>query len=599
MINKLKRYLLQLVFIGFYSFGISQPAHQLNVLMEKVMIPMHDGVRLGAIVWRPATEGKYPVLVYRTPYGAEDYDRDSPFPRKAAKQGYTVLIVDVRGRFMSEGVFEAYRNEKQDGYDLIEWAAVQSFSSGKVGTYGGSYPGIVQWQAMSQHPPHLAAAAPEMTPIGSHHFMYYGGAFSHPWLDWFMPYIFGDKRRRAGDISGPWSDEESTKQWLDADRKSFYQFRPLDQIPILKQYAPEYYEWLHHPDSSSWWNFLNTGNDFKKFTAPVFLESGWYDAAYGPKGATEAFNKMRKEAASATAKVNSMLMLGPWNHTSLNVFKTKFGIVDFGPNAGLDYDEALLRWFDFQLKGIQSEYPLPPVNIFVMGENAWRTESEWPLARTIYKRYQIVGSGSIPDKKSDGYLKSETDQSVKKVMSDQYLFDPNNPVWDHSYEKSYPYDHRVIEGRSDVLVYSSDPLENDLEVTGEVAVELFVSSNVKDTDFSFTLCDVFPDGKSINLHGLDAGYLRMRYRDGLDHQNLMNPGEIYKIKIGDVFTSNLFKKGHRIRLTISSSIAPHYDVNPNTGTEIASESTLKPALNSVWTGKKYPSALILPIIPRP
>jgi putative CocE/NonD family hydrolase len=427
--------------------------------------------------------------------------------------------------------------------------------------------------------------------------MYYGGAFSHPWLDWFMPYIFGDKRRRAGDTSGPWTDEESEAAWNKMDRRSFYQFRPLDQIPIMKKYAPEYFEWLHHPDSSSWWDFLNTANEFKNFKAPVFLESGWYDAAYGPKGASVAYKKMKTEAATQAARSGTILMLGPWNHTSLNVFKTKFGEIDFGPNAGFDYDAALLSWFDMQLKGLPENQFLPPVSIFVMGENKWRAENEWPLSRAKETHFSIQTSGSVPGKKMEGSLvqRDSFQKSVKN--SDSFIFDPANPVWDKSYEKSYPYDHREIESRSDMMVYTSEPLETDMEVTGEVAVELYVSSTAKDTDFTFTLCDVFPDGTSINLHGLDAGFLRMRYRNGKDHQELMKPGEIYKIRIGDVYTSNLFRKGHRIRLTISSSIAPHYDPNPNTGTEIASESVLKPAVNSVWSGSKFPSVLILPVIP--
>lgn len=592
------RICITLIFLSFALSGFSQD-HSLNVIKEKVMIPMRDGVKLGAILYRPDSKGTFPVLIYRTPYGAEDYDQSSQFPRKAAKSGYAVFIVDVRGRFMSEGNFEAYRNEKLDGYDLIEWCAVQPYSSGKVGTFGGSYPGIVQWQAMSEHPPHLAAAAPEMTPIGSHHFMYYGGAFSHPWLDWFMPYIFGDKRRRVGDQSGPWSDDETAAEWNRADRKRFYQFRPLDQIPILKKYAPEYFDWLHHPDSSSWWDFLNTSHEFKKFTAPVFLESGWYDAAYGPRGATDAFNKMIKESASVKSRENTILMLGPWNHTSLNVFKTRFGDIEFGPNAGLDYDDWLLDWFDDQLKQNESKRKFPRVSIFIMGENKWRAENEWPLSKTVATKLLINAAGNEPGNKKEGSLKFELPDLKSKRISDRFIFDPANPVWDKSYEKSYPYDHREIESRQDVLVYTSLPLETDMEVTGEVAVELFVSSDSKDTDFTFTLCDVYPDGTSVNLHGLDAGYLRMRYRNGLGHQELMTPGEIYKIRIGDVYTSNLFRKGHRIRLSISSSIAPHYDPNPNTGTEIASESVLKPATNTIWTGNKYPSVLILPVIPRP
>ena len=579
-----------LILISFSVIG----QHSLNIVREELMIPMRDGVRLGAIVYRPAIPGKYPVIVYRTPYGADDYDRSAAFQLRAAKAGFVVFITDVRGRYRSEGEFEAYRNEKEDGYDLIEWCAAQPYSNGKVVTYGGSYPGIVQWQAMSQTPPHLAAAAPEMTPIGSHHFFYYGGAFSHPWLDWFMPYIFADKRRRAGDTSGTWNDNDATNEWNASDRKSWYAYRPLSEIPILKQYAPEYYQWLNHPDSSAWWNFVSMEQDFKRFTNPVFLESGWYDAAYGPVGATRAFNKMRTESATVAAQNQTILMLGPWNHTSLNVRKTRFGEIDFGVNAGIDYDGILLDWYNYILGNEKVKEPLPKVSIFVMGENKWRAENEWPLSRARLMSYYLHQESNSPDHKT-GTL---TIHPPEKEAPDVYEFNPLDPVWDKSYEKSYPYDHRVIESRSDVLVYTTDVLSEDMEVTGEVQVELYVSSSAPDTDFTFTLSDVFPDGSSINLHGLDAGYLRMRYRNGLGKQELMKPGAVYKIRIGNVYTSNLFKKGHSIRLSVSSSIAPHYDPNPNTGTVIANEKNLVPATNRVWHDQNHASRLILPIIPR-
>lgn len=555
-------------------------------MREIVKIPMRDGVNLGAILYRPEQPGKFPAIVYRTPYGVEDYDAYAEFPLKAAKQGYLVFLVDVRGRLLSEGEFEAYRNEKKDGYDLIEWVGTHPLCTGKVGTYGGSYPGIVQWQAMSEVPPHLAAAAPEMTPVGSHHFIYYGGAFSHPWIDWFMPYILADKRKRANDTSGPWDDDEVSPVWFKSDRKQWYDYRPLNELPILKKYAPEYYQWLAHPDSSSWWDFLNMEQDFKKFKNPVFLESGWYDAAYGPDGATRALNKMRKESATEIAKTNTTLLLGPWNHTSLNTRKTKFGEVEFGTNAGIDYDALLLNWFDENLKDQKGKSLMPPVNIFVMGENQWREEKEWPLSRAISTSYYLHSEKSL-----------NTIQPLKE-NPDQYIFDPYNPVWDVSNEKSYPHDQREIQKRKDVLVYTSPVMDKDVEVTGEIKVELFMSSSAKDTDLSFTLCDVYPDGTAINLHGLDAGYLRLRYRNGFDKQELMKPGEVYKVKIGKVYTSNLFKKGHRIQIYITSSKTPHYDPNPNTGTEIASEKNMINATNTIYHNSKYPSRVILPIIPR-
>ena len=585
---------LKIVLLFIFSFisWTSNGQHSLNLFREDIMIPMRDGVKLGAIVYRPEQSGKFPAIVYRTPYGIDDYDQYAELPLKAAKQGYIVVLVDVRGRLRSEGEFEAYRNEKKDGYDVIEWVAHQSYCNGKVGTYGGSYPGIVQWQAMSEAPPHLMAAAPEMTPISSHDFIYYGGAFSHPWIDWFTPYILADKRKRANDNSGPWDDEPATEEWEKSDRKQWYNYRPLIDLPLLKKYAPEYYDWLKHPDLSLWWDFVNMEKDFSKFRNPVFLESGWYDAAYGPEGATRAFNKMRKEAATATAKDETILMLGPWNHTSLNTRKTSFGEVQYGTNAGIDYDAELLRWFDVQLKDEEKKNPLPAVSIFTMGENKWHSEKEWPLSRAVPVSYYLSYSGK---EKNSGTLLNQIHESEKSVS---YVFDPANPVWDKSYEKSYPYDQRNIESRSDVIVYTTPPLENEVEVTGEIVAELFVSSTAMDTDFSFTLCDVYPDGKSINLHGLDAGYLRMRYRNGFETQELMKPGDVYKIRVGQVYTSNLFKKGHSIRVYITSSKAPHYDPNPNTGTEIATEKNLIPATNTIYQTKKEASKIILPVILR-
>jgi len=585
--------LIRMLFLlsGFtISFPLSAQ-HLLNIIREEVKIPMRDGVELGAIVYRPEEPGKYPTIVYRTPYGVDNYDTYAQIPIKAARRGYLVFMVDVRGRYRSEGEFEAYRNEKLDGYDVIEWVAQHPQSNGRVGTYGGSYPGIVQWLAMSQSPPHLEAAAPELTPIGSHHFMYYGGAFSHAWIDWFMPYILPDKMKRAQDPTGIWDASRATEAWEASDRQPWYDYRPMTEMPLLKQYAPEYYQWLTHPDSSAWWDFLNVEQDFKKIRNPALLLSGWYDAAYGPEGASRAFHKMKEETATIEARQDTRLILGPWNHTSLNSRKTRFGEVEFATNAGLDYDEELLDWFDEILRDKTDKSHLPPVSIFVMGENKWRAENEWPLQRAITTSFYLQGSG----KESDGKL----DRSLPpNEEPDQYLFDPNNPVWDKSYEKSYPYDQRTIESRKDVMVYTSQVLEQPMEVTGEIKVELFVSSTAADTDFSFTLCDVYPDGTSINLHGLDAGYLRMRYRNGQDKQEFMEPGEVYSITIGQAYTSNLFQAGHRIRIYVTSSMAPHYDPNPNTGRDIATETKLISAKNTIYHDRTRPSRVLLPVVPR-
>lgn len=554
---------------------------QQNVITEEVKISLRDGVKLGATLFRPAAAGKYPALVFRSPYG-DTLANSYTFPLKAAKNGYIVFLVDVRGRYRSEGEFRAYHNEKKDGYDVIEWIGTSQYCNGKVGTYGISYRGIVQWLALSQDPPHLKAVAPHNTPISSHYFFYVGGGFSLPWYDWFISYILPDKRKRAADTSGTWDEDKAEQEWR-RERRSWYDFRPLADMPLLKKYAPEYYGWLTHPDKSEWWDFVSVDQEINKMKAPALLSTGWYDSVYGLIGATQGFNLMRKEAGSDIAKSHTRLIIGPWNHTVPALGKTKFGDIDFGVSAGVDFEGEYLRFFDCELKDICKEES--PVNIFVMGENKWRSESEWPLSRAKSESYYIESEARLSP-------------ATAKPGIDKYTFDPRNPVWDVNYDATIPYDQRPIESRKDVLVYTSEPVENDVEVTGEVAAELFVSSSARDTDFGIMLCDVYPDGSSINLTGFDSGFLRMRYRNGFTKQELIEPGKIYQIRIGDLYTSNVFKKGHRIRLQITSSKAPHYDPNPNTGTEIATESRLIPAAQTIYYGKDHPSRLILPVIPR-
>ena len=571
---------LLLVFIAGAVFA----EHRFNIRKQEVRIPMRDGVQLGATLYRPEQEGRFPAIVFRTPYGKDQNSAAAEFALKSAKQSYLAFLVDVRGRYSSDGSFEAYRNEKRDGYDTIEWIARFPQCNGKVGTYGRSYPGYVQWLALSQAPPSLQTAVPEMTPIHSHHFFYVGGAFTYSWFDWFAVNILPDLRRRAGDRSGPWEETEAAQRW-NAEKMKWYNYRPLRENPFLRKYAPYYYDWLTHPEKTGFWEFASVEKDFPKIKSPVLLISGWYDNVYGTIGATEGFNKMRTEAGSTEARENTRLILGPWTHGTISVQKTDIGILDAGLSAGMDYQGILLTWFDRWLKGRPVE-PLPAVSIFVMGDNRWRSETEWPLSRAHETSF---------------YLHATKTLSIARPgqeASNKYVFDPKQPIWDPSYEQSLPFDQKEIESRPDVLVYSSEPLTEDLEVSGQIVAELFVTSSARDTDFSITLCDVFPDGKSVNLHSLDAGFLRMRYRNGFDKPELIEPGKIYKIRIDTLYTSNLFQKGHSIRLQISSSKTPHYDPNPNTGTDLATETRLIPATQTIYLDENHPSRLLLPVIYR-
>lgn len=560
-------------------------APYLNVVVERhVEIPMRDGVVLRATMLRPDAPGKFPALVYRTPYGQERYSDEPDFPMVAAQNGYVVFLVDVRGRYTSDGVFEAYRQEKQDGYDTVEWAGTCEVCAGPVGSWGGSYPGFVQWLALSQDPPHYATAVPTMTPTSSHHFFFMGGAFNATWFDWFMPLIVPDLRRRAGDTSGPQVNREAYEAWV-AQRDEVFRQRPLVGVDLLRRWAPYYYDWLTHPDDGDWWRFADVEQDFEKIEVPVYLVTGWYDNNYGPVGATRGFNGMRQRGGSLAARQRTKLIIGPWTHTNLAITKTRFGELNFGPNAGLDFEAFLLRWFDARLKGIDTGIDAePPVRIFTMGANRWRWENEWPPARAQETSWYL-GSGTL------------SSQPPAAAATDGYVYDPADPVYDQRYEESGALDQAAFESRRDVLVYTSPPLEQDVEVTGEMFAELYVSVDVPDTDLAVRVTDVHPDGTSYSINGPESGYLRLRYREGFDRQVPMPPGQVVRIRIGQMLTSNLFKRGHRIRLQVTSSRLPHYDPNPNTGEEIATATRLQPATVTVHHGPGTPSRLLLPVIP--
>ncbi len=567
-----------------------------NVVVEHdVEIPMRDGVLLRATLYRPDAPGRFPAILYRTPYGKDSHLRRNEFPGKAVRRGYLVFVVDVRGRYRSDGVFRAYLQERADGYDTIEWVARHPRSDGRVGTYGGSYPGYVQWLALAEGPPHLATAVPDMTPTSSHHFFYMGGAFSHTWYEWFMPLILPDLRRRANDRAGPWEVDSAYAQWVPV-RRRWYAFRPLIDVPLLREHAPYFYDWLTHPDSSAWWGFANVESEFHRMSAPILTVSGWFDNTYGTVGAVRGFNGIRRHGGSEAAREHSKLVLGPWKHTSITVHTVKTGSKNFGQSAGLDFDDLLLRWFDQRLKGIDTGIDdEPPVWIFVMGDNEWRFERSWPPANAETRALYFHSGGAAQTAAGNGHLSWTLPADEP---ADEYTFDPRLPVWDSHFEDAGPFDQAAVEAREDVLVFTSDPLESDLEVTGEIEAILYVSSDALDTDFAVMVTDVHPDGASYNVLGPEAGYLRMRYREGYDRQRLMEPGEVYQIRVGHMLTSNVFKRGHRIRVHITSSRAPHFDPNPNTGTPIATEQRLIKARQRVYHDARRPSHLLLPVAPR-
>ena len=307
-----------------------------NISVDRnVAVAMRDGVTLRADVYRPEAPGRLPVLVYRTPYGKDEILESGSEPTigRAARAGYAVVVQDVRGRYRSDGEFRPYQQEGKDGYDTIEWAAAQPWSNGRVGTFGLSYPGAVQWLAAMETPPHLVAMFPAMTFATGRHFFYYGGAFNHDWMRWIELDIAPDVRHRKG-LSGPKTEKEAQAEW-DRQKWSWENYLPLRDLPILKEVAPWYYEWLEHPDDGPYWSFADVTAAHAKIAVPALNFSAWYDSDYGPLGATANFNGVREKGATELARRGQRLILGPWEHGDPSESRTRVGDLEFGANMTL------------------------------------------------------------------------------------------------------------------------------------------------------------------------------------------------------------------------------------------------------------------------
>lgn len=539
---------------------------------------MRDGVVLRADVLRPERAGRFPALLIRTPYGKKSEWTEDDFARRAARAGYVVAVQDVRGRYRSEGSFDPYRQEGKDGFDSIEWLARQPYSDGRVGLSGLSYPAAVQWLAAVEAPPALRAMAPAMTFSTGRAFCYFGGAFDLSWLGWFYREIAPDVRRRL-DLPGPRTAEEADQAWAEHG-EAWLRHRPLATHPALAGVAPAFFEWLAHPDDGPFWDFLRIESRYDLVRVPVLNLSGWHDEGYGPGSAARNF--------AATREHGGRLVIGPWTHGTPMPRKTRVGELDFGSGAGLDYEGLLLRFFDRWLKGDANGLDRePPVRIFVMGDNAWRDEADWPLARARATSYHLRAGGRLT-----------LEAPPAGEAPDGYDYDPLDPLVDPHGGTLGPFDQSPLEARADVLVYRSEPLARELEVTGPIEIELWASSSARDTDFVVRLLDVHPDGRAFNLMSPTLEVLRARYRNGQDRPELLEPGRVVRLRLADGLTSNVFKAGHRIGIHVTSSLHPHFDRNPNTGGVVATETRSLRARQLVYHDAQHPSRVVLPVIPR-
>lgn len=605
------------------TFGGENDDFEAVLFQGNFMIPMRDGVRLATDIYRPARGGvpvpeKLPVLLQRTPYDKTGTSIVAS-ARYFAARGYVVALQDVRGTYASEGVFTKYIGEGRDGYDTVEYLAGVAYSNGKVGMWGTSYAAHVQANALKLSPPHLATVVLNMGGMsnGWDHKVRNHGAFENQQLTWAI-------RQLASETKDPLVREYlatvKVEDWLQALplRKGL---NPLSVAPNFEDYILEMMshgdyddDTWKHPDV----NWLEHYDETKD--VPMMLVSGWYDSYAG--GTIQNYVELSKRLRSPVS-----LVIGPWTHGGNT--RSYAGDVELGPEATIEdfYRGFHLRWFDRILKGVanENEREEQPVRVFVMGGGdghkdangrlshggSWRSASSWPLPGVRFAPYYFHQDGSLSES-----------PPTEQESSTTFTFDPRDPVptIGGAFSSTSPvfepgaYSQVEREGlvgakppflplsaRPDVVVFQTEPLPAVVEVTGPIVVELYISSTAVDTDFTAKLVDVyppsadFPAGFEMNL---TDGILRTRYRNSPERQELMTPGEVYRIEIEPFPTANLFQKGHRIRLDVSSSNFPRFDVNPNSGEPLGSSRRKVIADNTIYHDAARPSHVVVPILER-
>jgi putative CocE/NonD family hydrolase len=539
-----------------------------------VMIPMRDGVKLAADVWLPEAPGRYPVLLARTPYMKTGLGL-SQWARYFASRGYVFAVQDTRGRGDSEGAFEFFFADGKDGHDTIEWLAAQPWSNGRVGTLGLSYLGTVQWLAARERPPHLVCMAPTAS-AGRwlEELPYMGGAFAHAFaLDW------------VNGTSGRIAQEPNNVDWA-----KVYAHRPLISADsVMGRKMPLYRDWLMNATWGPYWDRLRfTPKDFAAIDIPTLTMTGWYDGDQ-----PGALFYWRGLMANAEQRERHFLIVGPWRH--IETFRggsTKIGDSEVSPESIVDNKAIHLAFFDWCLKGSSPRFDAPRARIYVTGLNAWRTFDAYPPAVATPRQLYLTSGGRANSSIGDGRL---TWQLAADASPDRFTFDPKNPV--PSDMEDWGLDRRPIQRRDDVLVYTSDALTEPLEVIGSVVVNLQAASDARDTDFTAVLSDVGRDGRALKL-GPSIGIRRARYRNGYDREELLTPGEVANFRIELFDIAHSFAVGHRIRLEISSSAAPNYNPNQNTGNPIATDTVWRVAKQTIYHDRARPSSITLPVMLR-
>ncbi|MEM9025750.1 MAG: CocE/NonD family hydrolase [Verrucomicrobiota bacterium] len=537
-----------------------------------VPVPMRDGVELATDVYLPDSEGgPFPTLFVRDMYGNGGAAIRQRYARLATSHGYAFVFQSVRGRYDSEGAWYPYFNEQNDGDDALSWIAKQPWSDGQVGMFGSSYLASVQWLAALNDNPALVAIAPSVSPGNYYRDVAYpGGAFS----------LLSRASWGIG-LAGSRTNMTFPVDWIGG----------IDHLPLntldqsLGFNIRHFQDWLDHPSYDSYWRPLNLEARAPEMSVPALNIGGWFDVFL--RSTIGSYKTMTEEAKTELARKNQRLLIGPWPHGWNR--STKNGDLDFGPDSLVDWDALHLSWFDHWLKG--EAFPDdPPIKLFVMGDNQWRFENEWPLERTLYTEFYLH---------ADGSLSKQLPSSEVAYL--EYKYDPMDPVPTSGGnimrpQVRGPRDQRPLDERTDILRFSTEPAEEKMEITGPITATLFAASDSKDTDFMAKLVVVRPDGFSFNL--VD-GVIRARYRQGFEEPILIEPNEVLEYTIDMWATSYVLQVGERLRIDITSSNFPRLNRNPNTGAPFAKTSETRVASQSIHLNAKYPSHITLPIIPIP
>jgi putative CocE/NonD family hydrolase len=534
-----------------------------------VFMKTRDGARLASYIARPVGNGPFGVVLQRTPYTRILH----PAGRFWASRGYIFVAQHVRGRDVSDGKdFGDYDTDVRDGYDAVEWAAALPNANGHVGLIGHSDEGRLAWYAAVSAPPHLAAFAPS-------------AASGDPWR--IVPY----EEMLFSPINVAWAclmRARTLQNTSDLDIGGALTHLPLSDLPqrLGCGTVPLWDRWIAHPVLDAYWRAHGVSTNIAKVKAPVLQISGWYDDSRGPIDYTNALNRVPGHPFVR-------LVMGPGAHKGVD-----YVTGEFGPQSRVETRRLQLRWFDHYLlgkdNGVDRE---PPVDVFVFGDNVWRKEAAWPLARAVPTKWYVSSGGKANTSAGDGVLDTVPPTGA---AADTFTYDPAKPtpflIDSRELEESLNEDYTALNAsRQDVLVFTSKPLTKPIEVTGQMSATIWAATDAKDTDWNVMLLDVFPDG---HAERVQDGPVRARFRRGFDKEVMLTPGRIEQYDIDLWFTSRVFGPGHRLRVTVSSALFPKYDRNLNTGGNNERDSRFVVAHQRLVHDAAHPSHVVLPLVPR-